>query len=90
MKTKRKYTIKTPKEKMLKYMKMNSNKQYKHRVAMWKTMEKFLQTATIEDLGILNQFPGGKISKRTGMLLSAENIILLGAYGERFFNKGKS
>lgn len=71
-------------QKMLQFCSMDVYEQMSNKDEILETLEEFLQTANVEDIDILNCIDP---VKRPGLHLSAEHIMLLGAYGKRFYNK---
>jgi hypothetical protein len=72
----------SPYQKMSEFMEMDVYEQMENKDEILETLEEFLRTAPIEDIDILNHD-----RKKIGLHLSAEHIMLLGAYGNRFYNK---
>lgn len=82
----------TPKEQMIEFCKMPGKDQLKLKTEIIETLEKFLQTASFDDLDVLNQKTtknknGEREILSHGLNLSFEVLLLIGAYGKRFFGK---
>lgn len=72
----------TPKEIMIEFCKMSAEMQIICKEPLLENLERFLQTASKEDLDILNKH-GDSYS---GLTIFSETLALFGAYGCNFYN----
>lgn len=79
----------TPKEEMIIICTFTTAKQKGLEDYVIRKLENFLQTAQKDDLEILN-YSDNYIYDYPGLWLSAQIIMLLGTYGNKFYNRDES